>query len=40
LTDIYLLALAIRHGGRFVTFDHSVPVEAVTGAKSKDLVAL
>ena len=40
LTDIYLLALAIRHGGRFVTFDHSVAVEAVTGAKSKDLVAL
>jgi uncharacterized protein len=40
LTDIYLLALAVRHGGRFVTFDHSVAVEAVTSAKSKDLVAL
>ena len=40
LTDIYLLALALRHGGRFVTFDHSVAVEAVKGAKSTSLVAL
>jgi toxin-antitoxin system PIN domain toxin len=40
LTDIYLLALAVRHGGRFVTFDHSVTVEAVKGAKTNDLVAL
>ena len=40
LTDIYLLALAVRHSGRFVTFDHSVAVGAVKGAKSKDLVVL
>lgn len=32
LTDNYLLALAVRHAGCFVTFDSSVPVTAVRGA--------
>jgi toxin-antitoxin system PIN domain toxin len=40
LTDLYLLALAVRHGGRFVTFDHSVATEAITGAKPTDMVTL
>ena len=40
LTDLYLLALAVKHGGRFVTFDHSVSVEAIKGAKAKDVVTL
>jgi toxin-antitoxin system PIN domain toxin len=40
LTDVYLLALAVRRGGHFVTFDHSVAVQAVKSGKPKDLVAL
>ncbi len=40
LTDLYLLALAVRHGGRLVTFDHSVATEAIKGAKTKDMVTL
>jgi uncharacterized protein len=40
LTDLYLLALAVQHGGRFTTFDHSIAREAIKGAKTRDLVAL
>lgn len=40
VTDAYLLALAVAHGGRFVTFDQSVPLVAVAGAETADLVAL
>jgi uncharacterized protein len=40
LTDLYLLALAVRHGGRFATFDHSISIEAVKGAKARDMVLL
>lgn len=40
LTDIYLLALAVRHGGRLVTFDKSIAVNAVRGAHNKHLFAL
>ncbi len=32
ITDVYLLALALRHGGQFVTFDTSVSRDAVIGA--------
>jgi toxin-antitoxin system PIN domain toxin len=32
ITDIYLLGLAVRHGGRLATFDRSIPVKAVVGA--------
>jgi len=32
LTDVYLLALAVRHGGRFVTFDKKIPASLVVGA--------
>jgi toxin-antitoxin system PIN domain toxin len=31
VTDVYLLALAVRNGGRLATFDATVPVWAVSG---------
>ena len=40
LTDIFLLALALRHGGRFVTFDAAVPLAAIVGAEPKALLIL
>jgi toxin-antitoxin system PIN domain toxin len=40
LTDAYLLALAVRHGGRFVTFDRAVPRSAVPRATDTHLVVL
>jgi toxin-antitoxin system PIN domain toxin len=40
LTDVYLLALAVRRRGRLVSFDGSIPLAAVPGAAKKDLVAL
>ncbi|MGB5079482.1 MAG: TA system VapC family ribonuclease toxin [Burkholderiales bacterium] len=40
LTDVYLLALAVRHGGRFVTFDASVSLDAVRGAEKNHMLAL
>lgn len=40
LTDAYLLALAARHGGRFVTFDRSVPLSAVPTATAGHLVVV
>lgn len=40
LTDVYLLALAVRHGGRLVTFDATIATVAVKGAKPQHLVRL
>lgn len=40
VTDAYLLALAVRHGGRLVTFDRSLPLSAVPGANPEHLVVL
>ena len=40
LTDLYLLALAVRHDGQFITFDTSVSVAAVRGAGKKHLLIL
>jgi toxin-antitoxin system PIN domain toxin len=40
ITDGYLLALAVRHEGRFVTFDASVALDAVTGAEKGHLLIL
>ncbi len=40
LTDLYLLALACRHGGRLVTFDQRIPLSAVKGAGPEHLVLL
>ena len=38
VTDVYLLALAIQQGGRFVTLDRGIPLEAVVGALPEHLV--
>ena len=40
VTDTYLLALAVKHGGRLVTFDAGIALPAVRGATPKHLVAL
>jgi uncharacterized protein len=40
LTDIYLLALAVQHGGRLVTFDTSIPLAAVRKATRQRLLFL
>ena len=40
LTDAYLLALAVAHGGRLVTLDRAVPVTAVPGARAEHLTVL
>ena len=37
LTDLYLLALAVEHDARLVTFDQSIPFSAVCGAQAKHL---
>ena len=40
LTDLYLLALAVKNAGRFVTFDLRIPSTAVAGATDAHLVLL
>ncbi len=40
ITDSYLLALAVRHGGRLVTFDRSVVRSAVPAATPDQLVVV
>lgn len=40
VTDTYLLAVAVAHGGRFVTFDRNVPLAVVSNAKPANLVVL
>jgi hypothetical protein len=40
VTDAYLLALATHHDARFVTFDRSVPLDAVYGAGEANLTVL
>ena len=40
VTDAYLLALAVGRGGRFVTFDQSVVLSAVSGATPTHLTVL
>ena len=37
LTDVYLLALAVRRGGRLVTFDRAIPLAAVQNAGREHL---
>jgi len=37
ITDLYLLALAVKHGGTLATFDQGISLDAVRGAKSKHL---
>lgn len=40
VTDLYLLALAVRRGGRLATFDAGLSLSAVHGAGRKRLVAI
>jgi toxin-antitoxin system PIN domain toxin len=40
VTDLYLLALAASRRGRLVTFDRSIPVEAVPKAQARNLVVI
>ena len=40
LTDLYLLALAVAHGGRLVTFDAQVPLSAGRNATAAHLLAI
>jgi len=39
VTDVYLLALAVHRGGRFISFDSSIPRAAVKGAQGRHLVS-
>jgi len=40
VTDVYLLALAVRHGGRLVTLDRRVNAAAVHGAAAESFLVL
>jgi uncharacterized protein len=40
VTDAYLLALAVHEGGRLVTFDRSVVLQAVPGAGTTHLMVI
>ncbi len=40
LTDLYMLALAVKNEGRFVSFDRRIPLSAVIGAQPEHLVTL
>jgi uncharacterized protein len=40
ITDIYLVALAAKNGGRFVTFDRAISVAAVRGATDLHIVVI
>jgi toxin-antitoxin system PIN domain toxin len=40
ITDVYLLGLAVKNGGRLVTFDRGLPLKAVRSAEPRHLVVL
>jgi toxin-antitoxin system PIN domain toxin len=40
ITDIYLLALAVKHGGRLVTLDRGISFAVAKGATSEQLVTI
>ena len=40
ITDVYLLALAVKNGGRLATFDRGVPLRAVHGAEAGHLAVI
>lgn len=40
VTDLYLLALAVHHRGRFVSFDSSIPLTAINAAEKKHMVTV
>ena len=40
ITDVYLLALAVKNGGRLVTLDRGIPLAAAKGARPQHLVVV
>ena len=40
LTDVYLLALATKHGGRLATLDRGISLNAARGAEEANLVVI
>jgi toxin-antitoxin system PIN domain toxin len=40
VTDVYLLGLAKRHGGRLATFDRTIPAEFVSRGAADDLIII
>ena len=40
VTDAYLMALAVHHEGRLVTFDHAIARRVVSGAEARHLMVL
>lgn len=40
ITDVYLIALAVRRGGQFVTLDSTISREAVIGAAKSNVLVL
>jgi len=40
VTDVYLLALAVKHGGRLATLGGGVPLGAVKGARREHLAVI
>jgi predicted nucleic acid-binding protein len=40
ITDAYLLGLAVKNGGRLVTFDRGIPLKAVRPAQRQNLIVL
>lgn len=40
VTDVYLLALAVQHDARLVSFDRSIPLNSVAGATHTHLVRI
>lgn len=40
LTDVYLLGVAVAAGGRFATFDRTIPVQAVNGASRSTVLVI
>lgn len=40
VTDIYLLGLAVKRGGRLATFDRTIPVAKVRGARQGSLALI
>jgi uncharacterized protein len=40
ITDAYLLALAVKHGGSFASFDQKIALSAVKNAQAQHLVLL
>jgi hypothetical protein len=37
---VYLLAVAVRNGGRLAPFDRGIPIAAVRGAEPRHLVVI